>query len=379
MPIENCRICGRLLPVEPLLRYSNMPKSAQFMPEAATLGSDNGIDLDIRQCTGCGTVQLTNDPVPYHREVIRASAFSNTMRAFRKSQFLDFIARYSLEGKKIIEIGCGRGEFMRIMNECGAKAYGLEYAEDSVQSCIEIGLRTFKGYVESPDWKAPEAPFDAFYVLNFLEHMPDPNLVLSGICNSLREGAVGLVEVPNFDMILRTKLFSEFISDHLFYFTRDSLNCLLSLNGFEIIDTGEVWHEYIISSVVRKRGKPDVADFGACLARVRAQIEAFVASFGDGRVAIWGAGHQALTMIAMAGLAGKIRYVVDSAPFKQGRYTPATHIPIVSPRTLESDPVDAIVVMAASYSDEVAGLIRQEHGNKMSVAILRDSGLEIYC
>jgi len=349
------------------------------MPDAEALASDNGIDLDIRQCTGCGTVQLTNDPVPYYREVIRASAFSNEMRAFRKNQFRDFVARYSLEGKKVIEVGCGRGEFMKIMNECGAEAYGLEYSEDSVRSCIENGLRTFRGYVESADWKAPGAPFDAFYVLNFLEHMPDPNSVLGGICNSLRDGAVGLVEVPNFDMILRTKLFSEFISDHLFYFTRNSLNCLLSLNGFEIIESREVWHDYVISSVVRKRGKPDVADFDAGLARVRGQLDAFVASYGRGRVAIWGAGHQALTMIAMAGLAGKIRYVVDSAPFKQGRYTPVTHIPIVSPQTLESDPVDAIVVMAASYSDEVAVLIRQEHGNRMSVAILRDSGLQMYC
>ena len=190
---------------------------------------------------------------------------------------------------------------------------------------------------------------------------------------------MGLVEVPNFDMILSTKLFSEFISDHLFYFTRDSLSGLLGRNGFEVIETRQVWHEYIISSVVRKRGKPDVADFAACLARVRGQIDAFIAGHGHGRVAVWGAGHQALTMIAMAELAGKIRYVVDSAPFKQGRYTPATHIPIVPPRTLESDPVDAILVMAASYSDEVAGLIRQEYGSRMSVAILRDAGLETYC
>lgn len=349
------------------------------MPDTATLAGDSGIDLDIRQCKGCGTVQLTNDPVPYHREVIRASAFSSEMRAFRANQFRDFVARHSLEGKKIIEVGCGRGEFMKIMNECGANAYGLEYSEQSVRSCIGDGLRTFKGYVDAADWKAPGAPYDAFYVLNFLEHMPDPNSVLTGICNNLREDAVGLVEVPNFDMILRTKLFSEFISDHLFYFTRDTLNSLLSLNGFEIVETRDVWHDYIISSVVRKRGKPDVADFDAGLARVRGQIEAFVARHGHGRVAIWGAGHQALTMIAMAGLAGKIRYVVDSAPFKQGRYTPATHIPIVSPRTLESDPVEAIIVMAASYSDEVAGLIRQAHGNRMRVAILRNSGLEMVC
>jgi len=75
-------------------------------------------------------------------------------------------------------------------------------------------------------------------------------------------------------------------------------------------------------------------------------------------------------------LGGKIRYVVDSAEFKQNKYTPATHIPIVAPTALESDPVDAIIVMAASYSDEVVNIIREKHGSEMDLAILRKSGLE---
>jgi hypothetical protein len=68
--------------------------------------------------------------------------------------------------------------------------------------------------------------------------------------------------------------------------------------------------------------------------------------------------------------------VVDSAPFKQGRYTPSTHIPIVAPDTLATDPVAAILVMAAAYSDEVATIIRKKFGSRMAIAILRDSGLE---
>ena len=86
--------------------------------------------------------------------------------------------------------------------------------------------------------------------------------------------------------------------------------------------------------------------------------------------------HQAFAMMSMMDDARRIRYVVDSAPFKQGKYTPATHLPIVAPATLETDPVDAIIVMAASYSDEVAEIVREEFGNKMDVVILRDDGLE---
>ena len=81
--------------------------------------------------------------------------------------------------------------------------------------------------------------------------------------------------------------------------------------------------------------------------------------------------------LRLAGIAGRIRYVVDSAPFKQGKFTPATHLPIVAPDHLKRDPVNAIIVMAAAYSDEVAGIIREKHGPELELAILRDTGLEI--
>ena len=79
----------------------------------------------------------------------------------------------------------------------------------------------------------------------------------------------------------------------------------------------------------------------------------------------------------MTNLADKIKYVVDSATFKQGKFTPVTHIPIVSPEKLNTDPADAVIVMAAGYSDEVAKLIRQKFDGKINVAILRNFGLEV--
>ena len=95
------------------------------------------------------------------------------------------------------------------------------------------------------------------------------------------------------------------------------------------------------------------------------------------KAAIWGAGQQALAVISLMNLADQIKYVVDSATFKQGKYTPATHVRIVSPDALDSDPVDAIIVMAASYSDEVARIIRQKFDRNINISILRDFGLEI--
>jgi hypothetical protein len=105
-------------------------------------------------------------------------------------------------------------------------------------------------------------------------------------------------------------------------------------------------------------------------------LNSYISRFENKKIAIWGAGHQALAVIAMTGIAKKIKYVVDSAPFKQNKYTPATYLPVVAPEKLLIDKVDAIIVLAAGYSNEVVEIINRKYHN-IQIAVLRDFGLEI--
>lgn len=371
-----CRVCNQALFDSPILHYKNMPRAAQFLPNHIDVVTEKGVDVDVCQCSGCGLVQLSNDVVPYYREVIRATAVSEEMTRFRQQQFKQWVNDYSLQGKKLIEIGCGSGEFLNIMRENDLSIYGLEYGKDSVAKAKNQGLNIEEGFLNGNTQLLNETPFDAFYMLNFLEHLPEPNLTLQGIHHNLVDGAIGLVEVPNFDMILRNNLFSEFISDHLFYFTQETFISTLNRNGFEVLSCNELWHDYSLSAVVRKRKKTDLSSFKNTQKSLKSEITQYIGRFHDKNVAIWGAGHQALAVMSLTELKGKIKYVVDSAKFKQDKFTPATHIPIVSPSMLNDDPVEAIIVMAASYSDEVIRLIQADYQG-LNIAVLREKGLEI--
>lgn len=339
--------------------------------------ADTGVDLDIYQCSGCGLVQLASEPVNYYREVIRAAGISQVLSEAKRRQFSEFIARHGLEEKKVVEIGCGRGEFLSILHELPVEAHGIEYSEEAVRHCRDAGLRVSRGYPDATSEGIPGGPFDAFFLLMFLEHMPDPGASLRAIRDQLVPGGIGLVEVPNFDMMVRQRVFSEFISDHLLYFSRETLLSTLRWNGFEVIGTEELRDDYVLSVTVRKREPLDLSEFSRCQEKLARELAGFLAGFPGGRVAVWGAGHQALAVLALSGIAPSICYVVDSAPFKQGKFTPATHRPVVAPSALLSDPVDAVIVMAASYSDEVAEIIAREHGERIVVAILRENRLEI--
>ena len=100
--------------------------------------------------------------------------------------------------------------------------------------------------------------------------------------------------------------------------------------------------EYL-EATVRVDGGRDLAALAASIGQVRDALGALLAECAaDGRrVAAWGSGAKGLTSLAEAGAQG-IRYVVDSDPYKQGRLTPVTHLPVVAPEQLERDPVDVI-------------------------------------
>ena len=376
MSIDNCRVCGGRFFNEPLLKYENMPKAAQNMPDPYSVYLDRGVDLEVCQCVCCGLVQLSNEPVSYHKEVIRASAFSDEMREFRIKQFEEFIEKYSLQHKKIIEIGTGKGEYLSLMGQFNVKTYGIEYSKESVKHCQKNNLEVYEMYIETAEDEIENSPFDAFFILNFFEHLPDPNSTLQSLYHNLSDDGIGLIEVPNFDMILRNNLFSEFIGDHLFYFTRETLKATLQRNGFEVIECEEIWHKYIISAVVKKRKKLDISRFKAHQEKITREIKDYISYFGSQNVAIYGAGHQALAIVSLTNIKNDVKYIIDDADFKQGKYSPATHIPIVSPKKLTTDPVSAVIVMAASYSDEVARKLLHEFKDNIDIVILRDYGLE---
>lgn len=374
-----CRCCKSKIEELPILHYKNMPKAAQFFPNEEELEEEKGVEMALYQCLQCGLIQLLDEPVPYYRDVIRTAGLSKELQEYRKQFFGEFVEKYDLRTKKVLEIGAGCGEFLSIMNSTGVFGFGLENRKESVEECLKKGLTVYQGFVEDENTKIENAPFDAFFIMNFLEHIPNPREFLLGISRNLSDDAVGLIEVPNLDMVLEKMMFSEFISDHLMYFTEKSLRNLLELSGFEVLSCESVWHDYVLSAVVRKRKIIQLDSFQKQLEKIKCEIHRFIDSYETNgkKIAVWGAGHQALAVLALTEIKDKVTFVVDSAPFKQDKYTPGTHIPIVSPEYLEKQKseIAAVLIMAASYSDEVAGIVRNKYKN-MAVGILRDDGIE---
>lgn len=322
----NCKICGNTL--INMLQYENMASGAQFLPTEDTLAADKGISLPICQCAGCGLVQIPVQPVTYYKKAIRSAAWIRS--EWRKKQISDFMEEFNLRGKNVVTVT-----------------------------------------------KDPKpSSYDAFLMFNYLEHFPDPKKTLLQIHNNLPSQGVGIVEVPNFEMIAKERIFSELVIDHLFYFTQPTLTLTLLSSGFDVLRTNELLDGYILSATVRKRQPIEFADaFKEQQNNLINAIQDYIASFSS--IAIWGAGHQTFFLLSLMRETDGISYIIDSSIRKQGRFTPVTHIPIMAPTILKDKPVEAVLIMVGGFYYEISDQIKSLNLDySPSMAVVKKAELE---
>lgn len=398
--MRHCIACGQKLPQNHLFKLENAPASAQNIPDREEVKTDKGVTLDLYQCGHCGLVQFDCEPVSYYRDVIRAGGFSTTMTELRRRQYRHLIESYGLEGKKFLEVGCGRGEFIKVLTEFPVKVYGMEHKAELVEMAGESGLYVWQEFPEEPEQvfgDGKEGLFDVFLSFNFLEHQPRPDVMLQAIYRNLTDEGMGLVTVPALEYILEKGSYYELIRDHIAYYSFGTLRELLRQNGFAVLEE-EMINRDTISVIVKKipgwsaSAGEQAADAEPLAPEQRICVEPLIEGYktvqsgikavtdtlmSENRtLAIWGASHQGFTLAATTGLGETAKYIIDSAPFKQGRFAPASHLPIVPPEHFFEEPVDAILIVAPGYTDEIAGIIRERFGGQVQIMTLRSDHIE---
>lgn len=375
---NECIVCGNSLKNQSILVCKNMPSSAQDLLDATQLNNESGIDLNLCQCSKCGLVQFDCEPVHYYKDVIRAGGYSTTMVELRKAEYTHLIEKYKLFGKKFIEIGCGQGEFLQILSEFPVKTFGIENKIELVDKAKSKGLNVTQNFALDDSVVIYGGPFDVFLSFNFLEHQPFPNKMISCIYNNLVDGGYGLITVPSFEYILEHKSYYELLRDHIAYYTENTLRFLFEKNGFNVLEMSRINRD-TIEVIVQKRPQTDISGLLNNFSCLKQEMHNYLTDIIDKKekIAVWGASHQGFTTISTLEIGKYISYIIDSAPFKQGKYSPASHLKIVSPDYFFGDPVQNILIIAPGYTDEIRWLIGKRYGKSIKVACLKSESIEL--
>lgn len=380
MKRDRCIVCGAELFKEPIYVCKNMPAISQNLPTKDDLEKDKPVDLELCQCSGCGLVQFNNAPVPYYRESTRAGERCNVLIELRRKQYKHLIETYNLQGKKLIEFGTGKGGFLKTlkeMSEYHMEEFGIEYNPDFVKYAQEVeGVNVQQGNPECADTIISGAPFDAFTSFAYPARLVKPNEMMRCIYNNTTDDAVGIIMVPSMEHLLSAAGYYDIVADHIAYYDMDSLKFLVQINGFEILETGEVAGLYIYA-YIRKRRLYDLNTIWSGVQSLNNTVSEYVSkekALGR-KIAVWCAGHFAFTVLANLDSPNDIEYIIDNADFKKGKYSPATHIPIVGPEYFANHPVDVIMILGPIYVDEIIEEIYCKCSNRVKILSVDKKGL----
>lgn len=365
-------MCGESTGLDQLYEIKKVPTIVQNLSSNKALALSQKESLFLYQCKCCELVQLANKPVYYYKNVIRSAGFSDDMKSMRLKQIKNFQKKNQLnKAVDAIEIGSGNSEYLKIIKAIFPNSTGLENGvkkrwEDSSELVI-------KGFIDSADYRISNKKYDAFFIFNFLEHIPDPRKFLTGLRNNLNKNSVGIIEVPNFDHMISNGIDYDYTREHLMYFTQGTFKKMLTLCGFECIKIQKIWQGHILSAEVRLTDTFILENPISNSAPVEF-IDALVSA--GKKIAIWGACHHSFFLVSQLKSCKKIIYFVDSADYKVGNYSPGTGIKILNPEVLRKYPPEILLIIASSYSREVARHVKKHFKEITNIYMLVDNNFK---
>jgi hypothetical protein len=377
MAKDLCRLCGSPLKNNDYLEIKNTPSIIQNLSRSKLKSKKQKLTLKITKCLNCDLTQLTNEPVKYFRSVIRASGLSEEMGRLKKTQIEDFTKKFNLNKKtKAVEIGCGSGEYLSILNKYFDNPLGLEFDKKQIQLCQKKGLRTSKGFISNQNYNLKKEKMEAFFIFNFLEHIPNPLIFLKGLINNLADKSFGVIEVPNYEYMLKNKITYDYTPEHLSYFTKKTLKSALTMAGLNVLSVREIWHHHILEAIVTYEKIQDYAPSSEFIRKtdgIYSKIDDLINKTHKSGFVVWGACHHSFFVLSQIKNYNKINCIVDSATYKENKYSPVTSIKILSPKFLHILKPDSLLIMASSYSLEILKIIRRDYSFIKNVYLLQET------
>ncbi|SAI71327.1 C-methyltransferase C-terminal domain [Bordetella ansorpii] len=315
------------------------------------------------------------DLAVYDQDYQNSQAHSPLFLAHMQNVLALLKARFP-RGSKLVEVGCGKGDFVELALADGHfDASGYDATYEGANPRIE------KRYLGPDD----RIQADVIVLRHVLEHIPAPHRFLAMLRDIFKTGHV-YIEVPSHEWILTHQAFFDITYEHVNYFTRTALTGLFgstaSTHGLLFGDQ----YQYVladISTVSQDYGSRyddasqwQTLDFDSLFPSLSsriAELDEMIAA--PARLYLWGAATKGCMFLMhcrnQQRLLDKMAYVVDINPGKCGKFLPGSRIPIQAPEALYADARegDVLVIANPNYQQEIAATL-QAHGL---------SGLKITC
>ena len=320
-----------------------------------------------------------NPKKQYTDKYAHRASESNTMRSAFKNVAKKLFKRF--RPKKIMEIGSNDGVFLRNFNKKSV------IAVEPCKNLARLTKKLFKTYDEF--WnlklankliKQKKGEIDLIFSANTISHIPNLKETFRGIYNILSKNGVLVIEDPSLLKVLQNNSYDQFYDEHVYVFSSISINNIIQEYGLRLFDVEHLSthggsNRYYIC---KKNGKYKKSlrlknaiknEISYKLHKIESYLK-FSKRINLSRknlfnlmkrlkkknkkIISYGATYKSTTVFNYCNINSKIiDYVTDTTSNKQGKYTPGTHIKIISPEHGMNNTVDYAFLGAWNFKKEI--------------------------
>ena len=300
--------------------------------------------------------------------------------------YTDFmVERFGISSKsQVVEIASNDGYLLQYFVEKGIPVLGVEPAANVAQVAMQKGIPTtvkFFGGTTARELAAAGKHADLLLGNNVLAHVPDLNDFVGGMKIILKPNGVITMEFPHLMKLMEDNQFDTIYHEHFSYFSFLTVEQVFAAHGLTLFDVDELpthggslriygrhqedSSKKVSSNVEALRKRETSAGFstldpyrrfeGQVKKTKRDLLECLIGIKKTGKaIAGYGAPGKGNTLLNYCGIRTDfLDYTVDRNPYKQGKYTPGTHIPIHAPAKIRETKPDYLLILPWNLKEEI--------------------------
>lgn len=382
-----CRFCKQELK-HVFIDLVNSPASNSYLSPEALNEPEVYYPLKVFICHQCFLVQIDeykkSDAI-FNSEYAYFSSYSTSWLAHAKRYTEAMIERFGFSsGSRVIEIASNDGYLLQYFKEKGVPVLGIEPTANTAKVAIGKGIETvveFFGTALAQKLADQQIQADLLLGNNVLAHVPDIRDFVAGMQKALRPTGVITMEFPHLVQLVDNNQFDTIYHEHFSYLSFYTVKQIFEAVGLEMFDVEEIpthggslriyaKHKADTSKEISPRvaallekekahGIADLAyyqNFQEKALQVKLSLLSFLIEQQKAgkKVAAYGAAAKGNTLLNYCGVKHDlIDFVVDSNPHKQGKFLPASHIPVVNEAHLKAERPDYVIILPWNLKDEI--------------------------
>ncbi|MBP7461367.1 MAG: class I SAM-dependent methyltransferase [Candidatus Delongbacteria bacterium] len=400
-----CRNCGHPLS-EQFIDLINCPPSNAYLESDDLNSPEVFYPLRLFVCDQCWLVQV--DEYKKAHEI-----FSDDYAYFSSysSSWLDHCRRYTdmirqrlnLDSSSlVVEVASNDGYLLQYFKQAGIQVLGIEPTRGTAEIAISKGIDTMIEFFGTDlAWKlaADGRQADLIVGNNVLAHVPDLHDFVGGIRILLKDHAIATFEFPHLYQLVLNNQFDTIYHEHFSYFSLHAVQQIMADHDLTVVDVEEIpthggsLRLYVqpnsnpipqilpsVNDLLNKESQAGMLEteyyqsFYSRVEQVKLDLLSLVIEIRrqHKKIVAYGAAAKGNTLLNFCGIRKDwLDYVVDRSPHKQGKFLPASHIPVLSPECIRQDKPDYVLILPWNIKNEIMDQLNyiREWGGRFIIPI----------